>query len=88
MGDMADMAAEQMCDDSDFYEEQGWGIHVCGGHRQPTQCKYCGSFAVGWRVDAVRGWRLINLADSQPHTCKEYRDKHMPRVGTTSRIRK
>lgn len=79
MGDMADMALEQMCHDSDFYEEQCYGIHVCGGGRQP-HCKYCGSTKVGWRVDEANRWRLINLADSQPHTCKEYYDKHRPRA--------
>lgn len=85
MGDMADMALEQMCDDSDFYEEQGWGIHVCGGHRKTPQCKYCGSLEVGWRVDAANRWRLINLADHKPHTCKEYYDKHRSRSYYTGR---
>lgn len=81
MGDMADMAIGDIMDHDDYFwgEDtlEGYGVHFCGAHRQRVvQCKYCGSFEVGWRVDEANRWRLINLADHKPHTCKEYRQKH------------
>lgn len=87
MGDMADLALEQMFDEDDCFrsEEEGYGVHICGGGGRQPRCKYCGSTQVGWRVDEANRWRLINLADSKPHTCKEYYDKHRPRSYYTGR---
>lgn len=85
MGDMADMAIGDIMDHDDYF----WGEDTLegyggGGGRQP-QCKYCGSTKVGWRVDEANRWRMINLADHKPHTCKEYYDKHRPRSYYTGR---
>lgn len=92
MGDMADMALEQMYDYDDHFWGQntaeGCGLRGCGGGHKPIMCNYCSSLDVVWRRDKTNRWRLFDTVNNKPHTCKEYRHKHMPRVGTTSRIRK
>ncbi len=78
MGDMAEYYASQ--DAGDYWDGMSSSDGAGYGYsRRQPQCKYCGSMQVGWRVDEANRWRMINLADHKPHTCKEYYDKHRPR---------
>lgn len=85
MGDMAEYYASQ--DVGDYWDgmSSSDGAGSSAGYQRSPQCKYCGSTKVDWIFRSVNGWRMINLADHKPHTCKEYYDKHRSRSYYTGR---
>lgn len=65
MGDIADSLIDDNIYKYSFYS-----------NTSRLRCSYCGVRGVFWKKLPTGKWRMHDTKTQQPHTCREYGDKH------------